>query len=163
MLKKYPFYTISLIVLALVQHFVLSKLVVFGASPDILAVFIAFTSVMLGQRTGTTYGFGVGLFAGFLSGNLGLSALIGTVEGFVAGYYHVPEESYATTVKKRRMFYFASATALVAGNLLMALLNNPMAVALYIRIPALVIIGTLTSMLLTVLLYQLVLKKLQRD
>jgi len=162
-LKKYPFYTVSLIVLAIVQQFVVSKLVIFGATPDILAVFIAFTSVMLGQRTGTNYGFAAGLFLGFLSGNIGLSALVGTVEGFLAGYYHVPEESYATTVKKRRMFYFASATALVAGNLLFALLINPMAVPLYFRIPSLLVIGTLSSMVLTVLMYQLVLKKLQKD
>lgn len=163
MLKQYRFYTISIIVLALVQHFAISRLVIFGATPDVLAVFIAFTSVMLGQRTGTSYGFAAGLLAGILSGDLGLSALVGTVEGFTAGFYHVPEESYATSVKKRRMFYMASATALVAGNLLLALLDNPMALPLYVRVPALTIIGTLSSMLLTVLLYQLVLKKLQKD
>jgi rod shape-determining protein MreD len=162
-LKKYPFYTVSVIVLAIVQHFFVSKLVILGSSPDILGVFIAFTSVMLGQRTGTSYGFASGLFAGFLSGNLGLSALIGTIEGFVAGYFHVPEESHATSVKKRRMFYFASGTAIASGNLLLSLLTNPLAVPVYLRLPSLVIIGTLSSMLLTVLLYQLLLKKLQRD
>ncbi|NTU91084.1 MAG: rod shape-determining protein MreD, partial [Chlorobiaceae bacterium] len=48
-------------------------------------------------------------------------------------------------------------------NLLFALLINPMAVPLYFRIPSLLVIGTLSSMVLTVLMYQLVLKKLQKD
>lgn len=150
-------------VLALLQHFIFSRLVILGASPDILAVFIAFVSVFVGQRTGTTYGFAAGLIAGFLSGNIGLSALVGTVEGFTAGFFHVAEDSHSTSVKKRRMFYFASGTALVAGNLLQALLSDPLALPPYIRIPSMVVIGTMTSMVLTVLAYQLALKKFLRD
>ena len=162
-LKKYPLYTVSLIVMAVLQHFAFSKLVIFGASPDILAVTITFASVILGQRTGTTFGFAAGLIAGFLSGNPGLFALVGTVEGFLAGYFHVPEDSHATSVKKRRMFYFASGTALVAGNLLLATLSNPLALPFYVRIPEMVIFGTMMSMILTVLMYQLALKRLLRD
>lgn len=163
MLKKYPFYTVTLVVLVLVQHFILSRVVVLGASPDLLAVFIAFTSTMIGQRTGTTYGFAAGLFAGFLSGDIGLSALIGTIEGFTAGYFHVPEGSYATSTKKRRMFYSAAVAALVSGNLTFAIATDQMGMPLYLRIPSLVIMGTLMSMAVTVPAYRLVLKKLHRD
>jgi rod shape-determining protein MreD len=162
-LKKYPFYTVTLAVLVLVQHFILSRVVIFGASPDLLAVFIAFASMMIGQRTGTTYGFAAGVFAGFLSGDIGLSALVGTIEGFTAGYFHVPEGSYATSTKKRRMFYYAALAALASGNLTLAIAADPMGIPLYLRLPSLVILGTGMSMALTVLAYRLVLKKLHRD
>jgi rod shape-determining protein MreD len=149
--------------LVLVQHFIVSRLVILHASPDILTVFIAFVSMSIGQRTGTTYGFAAGLLSGFFTGNIGLSALAGTVEGFTAGYFHVPEESHATSVKKRRMYYIAATTALLSGNLLQALLSDPLSLPLYIRLPEMVILGTLMSMMLGTLMYKLVLKKLLKD
>jgi rod shape-determining protein MreD len=162
-LKKYFLYIALAFILALAQRFLFSKLLILHASPDVLAIFIAYISVSAGQRTGVNYGFGTGLVAGMLSGNLGLSALIGTVQGFVAGFYHVPEESHATSVKKKRMFYAASLTALIAGNLLQSIMLDPLALPLYIRMPETVIIGTLMSMTLTVLTYHFALKKLLRD
>jgi rod shape-determining protein MreD len=162
-LKKYFLYTAIVVALAFTQRFLVSKLLVLNAAPDILAIFIAFISVTVGQRTGTNYGFGAGLIAGILSGNLGLSALVGTVQGFTAGFFHVPEESHATSVKKKRNFYAASVTALVAGYLLQSILSDPLALPLYVRIPESVIIGTLMSMVLTVLVYHFALKKLLKD
>ena len=162
-MKKYFLYTAIVVALAFTQRFLVSKLLVLNAAPDILAIFIAFISVTVGQRTGTNYGFGAGLIAGILSGNLGLSALVGTVQGFTAGFFHVPEESHATSVKKKRNFYAASVTALVAGYLLQSILSDPLALPLYVRIPESVIIGTLISMVLTVLVYHFALKKLLKD
>ena len=162
-MKKYFLYIAIVVALAFTQRFLVSKLLVLNAAPDILAIFIAFISVTVGQRTGTNYGFGAGLIAGILSGNLGLSALVGTVQGFAAGFFHVPEESHATSVKKKRNFYAASVTALVAGYLLQSILSDPLALPLYVRIPESVIIGTLMSMVLTVLVYHFALKKLLKD
>jgi len=162
-LKKYFLYIALAFILALAQRFLFSKLLILHASPDVLAIFIAYISVSAGQRTGVNYGFGTGLVAGMLSGNLGLSALIGTVQGFAAGFYHVPEESHATSVKKKRMFYAASLTALIVGNLLQSIMLDPLALPLYIRMPETVILGTLMSMTLTVLTYHFALKKLLRD
>ncbi|UWX57058.1 rod shape-determining protein MreD [Chlorobaculum sp. MV4-Y] len=162
-MNKYLLYTIAVIILAFVQRFLVSKLLILHVSPDILAIFIAFISMSTGQRTGTNFGFGAGLVAGVLSGDLGLSALLGTAQGFVAGFFHVPQESHATSVKKKRMFYAASATALIAGNLLQSLLSDPLSLPLYVRIPETVILGTLMSMMLTVLLYHFALKKLLKD
>lgn len=163
MFKKYPLYTVSIIVLAILQHFVFSKLVILNASPDLLCLIIALISMSLGQRTGTTYGFAAGLIMGFLSGNLGLSALVGTVEGFAAGFFHVPEDSHATSMHKKRMFYIASLTALLSGNILQALLNNPLSLPMYVRLPEMAILGTGMSMLIATLMYHLVLKKFMRD
>ncbi len=152
-----------MLLLILVQHFFVSRLVILHASPDILAIFIAFVSMSIGQRTGTTYGFAAGLISGILTGNVGMSALIGTVEGFAAGFFHLPEESHATWIKKRRMFYIAATVALVSGNLLTALLNDPLSLPLYVRIPELVILGTIMSMILGTLIFHFVLRKLLRD
>lgn len=162
-MKKYFLYIAIVVVLAFVQRFLVSRLLILHTAPDILAILIAFIAVTVGQRTGTNYGFGAGLIAGILTGNLGLSALVGTVQGFAAGFFHVPEESHATSVKKKRNFYAASVTALVAGYLLQSILSDPLALPLYVRLPETVIIGTLMSMALAVLVYHFVLKKLLKD
>jgi hypothetical protein len=150
-------------VLALLQHFIFSRLVILGASPDIMAVFIAYVSVIIGQRTGIIFGFASGLASGILSGDPGLAALIGTVEGFTAGFFHVSPESHPTIVKKRRMFYSGGATSIALGNLLHTLLSNPLALPAWVRIPSVLIIGTMSSMFLAVLIYQLALKKILKD
>jgi len=162
-LKNYPLYIVTVVILAVAQRFLVSKLLLLHASPDILALFIAFISMSVGQRTGTTFGFGAGLFYGFLTGDIGLSALVGTVQGFAAGFFHVPAEDHATSVRKKRMFYGASLTALIAGNLLLSILCDPLALPLYVRLPETVIVGTLMSMLLAVLFYHVALKKQLRD
>lgn len=150
-------------VLAILQHFLFSRLVILGASPDLLAVFVAYVSVIIGQRTGIIFGFSAGLLAGFLSGDPGLAALVGTLEGFIAGFFHVSPESHPTMVKKRRMFYFGAATAIAAGNLLHTLLSNPLALPAWLRIPSVMVIGTASSLFFAVLAYQLALKKILKD
>lgn len=162
-MKKYLFYTAAAVILAFVQHFLVSRLLVLRVSPDILAIFIAFISMSVGQRTGTTFGFGAGLIAGVLSGNLGLSALVGTVQGFTAGFFHLPEESHPTSAKKKRNFYSAALTALISGNLLKSIIHDPLSLPMYIRVPETVLVGTIMSMLLTVLVYHFGLKKMLRD
>ena len=162
-MKKYFLYTVTVLILAVVQRFLVSKLLILHTSPDIMAIFIAFISMSIGQRTGTNYGFAAGLISGFLAGNLGLYALAGTVQGFAAGFFHVPEESHATSVKKKRMFYAAAATSVITGNLVHSILNDPLSLPLYIRLPETVIIGSLMSMVLAVLIYHFALKKQLKD
>ncbi len=152
-----------MLVLVCVQHFFISNLVLLHTAPDLLPLFIAFISMSMGQRTGTSYGFAAGVISGFLSGGIGMEALIGTIEGFVAGFFHIPEESHATSTRKRRKFYMASAAALITGNALRALLSDPLSLPLYIRLPESVILGTLMSMVICVLAYYFLLKKLLRD
>ncbi|ACF11011.1 rod shape-determining protein MreD [Chlorobaculum parvum NCIB 8327] len=162
-MKKIFFYTAFMIVLAFVQHFLVSKLVLWHTAPDVMPLFIAFTAMSIGQRTGTSYGFAAGIISGFLSGSIGMEALIGTIEGFVAGFFHVPEESHATSTRKRRKFYMASAAALLTGNALRAIMSDPLSLPIYIRLPEALILGTLMSMIICVLAYHLALKKMLRD
>jgi hypothetical protein len=152
-----------MIAACLVQHFLFSRLVLLHASPDLLSVFVAFASMSLGQRTGTTFGFASGLLTGFLTGDIGMSALVRTVEGFSAGFFHVPDERHATPTLKKRKLYLAALTALASGNLLQAILQNPQAQPFILRFLTLVVLATLLSMILVIVAYHLFLKKLLAD
>ncbi len=152
-----------MLVLAFMQHFAVSKLTLLYTAPDVMALFIAFMAMSVGQRTGISYGFAAGLISGLLSGSIGMEALIGTCEGFAASFFHVPEDSHATATRKRRKLYIASATALVTGNALRAIMSDPLSLPLYIRLPESIVLGTLTSMILCVLAYHFVLKQQFRD
>ena len=96
----------SLIILciasALLQEFGLTRLTLYNVSPDVITVFLAFLAVSAGQRASTSFGFAVGILTGILSGNMGLNMLSRTVEGFIAGYFHIPEDSHATAKQKKK-------------------------------------------------------------
>ncbi len=148
-----------LAVSCLIQVFGLSRLTLFGVSPDIVTTFVAAISVYTGQRTGMTYGFAAGLLSGLLSGNIGISLLTRTIEGFISGYCHVPENSHATMTQKSRMLYLAIVLASFFGNLVFSLFNNPLGESLFYRI---IISGALTCMmnlLLGIALNKLILRK----
>lgn len=146
-----------------VQHFFISKLIILHTSPDLSAIFIAFISMSVGQRSGTSFGFATGLISGFLTGNIGLGGLVGSSQGLVAGFFHVPEESHATSVKKKRMFYSASLAAVITGKTLYALLSDPLSLPLYLRLPEALILGSSMSMLLAIAAWHAGLKKTVKD
>lgn len=152
-----------MLVLAFVQHFLISKVLILHTAPDIPALFIAFISMSVGQRTGTTFGFATGLVSGLLTGNPGFGGLVGSTQGLLSGLFHVPEESHATSVKKKRMFYAASATSAITGYVFRSVMTDPLSMPLYFRLPEALILGTLMSMVPAVLVYHAGLKKLLRD
>lgn len=152
-----------MIILAFVQHFAISRVLILHTAPDLPALFIAFISMSVGQRSGTSFGFAAGLLSGFLSGNIGLGGLVGSSQGLVAGFFQVPEESHATSIKKRRMYYAASATSIITGNTIHSLLSDPLALPLYVRLPEAIILGTLMSMPLAILIWHTGLKKMVKD
>lgn len=152
-----------MLIVPLVQHFVISKLLILHTSPDLPAIFIAFLSMSVGQRTGTSVGFATGLISGLLTGNIGLGGLIGSSQGLIAGLFHVPEESYATSVKKKRMFYSASLAAIITGKSLNALFSDPLSLPLYLRLSESLILGSIVSMVLAVLVWHAGLKKMLKD
>ncbi|NTU53003.1 MAG: rod shape-determining protein MreD [Chlorobiaceae bacterium] len=162
-MKKFSIYTAALFILPFVQHFAISKLLLMHTSPDLLAIFIAFISMSVGQRTGTSFGFAAGLISGFLSGNPGLGSLIGSSQGLLAGLFHVPEEKHATSVKKKRMFYGASLTSVITGKTLLSLFSDPLSLPIYVRLPEAIILGSLMSMLLSVIIWHVGLKKMVKD
>jgi len=154
--------TLSLILLiaaCLVQVFGVSGLTLFGVSPDIVTVFLAIISVFSGQRTGMTYGFASGLLCGMLGGNIGVGMLTRTIEGFVAGYCHIPEDSHATLTQKSRMLYLAVILASFAGNLVFSLVKNPLGQPLLYRIIVSGAIAGMMNLFISVAINRLILRK----
>lgn len=111
MTKKYPLYIGILVIVALVQELGLSHLTLYNVSPDIVTIFLAFISITIGQKAGTSFGFAAGLLTGILSGNMGLNMLARTIEGFIAGFFNIPEDSHATAKQITKRIYGAIVTA----------------------------------------------------
>lgn len=150
---------IILLAVCLLQVFGFSKLTLLGVSPDAVTVFLVFMSVFTGQRQGMTYGFAAGFVCGVLSGNMGIVLLTRTIEGFTAGYCHVPENSHATMTQKSRMLYLAVVLASFAGNLAFSLVVNPLGEPLLYRIFVSGALACMMNLLLTVTVFRLFLRK----
>lgn len=148
-----------LLAVSLLQVFGMSRLAVFGVSPDMVTVFLTVVSVFIGQRTGMTFGFAAGLFSGLVSGNIGVNMLFRTIEGFTAGYFHIPEDSHATLSQKSRMLYLAIVLATFTGNLVFNLTENPLGQPLLLRIFGSGSLACLMNLLLCVALNRLYLRK----
>ena len=153
----------SLIILciasALLQEFGLTRLTLFHVSPDVITVFLAFLAVSAGQRASTSFGFAVGILTGILSGNMGLNMLSRTVEGFIAGYFHIPEDSHATAKQKKRRFFSAVVIAGFCGNAVIAAGYNPLGLSPAYRLVVLGLLESLVTLILAVILHWFFLKK----
>lgn len=163
MTRNVPLYTVMLCVVILVQEFGLSHLDVFGVSPDLVTIFLAFIGVTIGQRTGMSFGFFAGILAGILSGHIGLHMLARTVEGFIAGYFHIPEESHANKKQKIKRIYWSVVIAGFLANAVFATGYNPLGLSLPYRIIVLGGVESLLTLLLAFILKLLFLKKSLAD
>ena len=68
-----------------------------GITPDILTIWIVYIALKEGQLSATTWGFCIGLFFDFATGNfIGLSALTKTICGFTAGYFYNENKTILT-------------------------------------------------------------------
>ncbi|MBI1803236.1 MAG: rod shape-determining protein MreD [Ignavibacteriae bacterium] len=83
---KYVIFTVILVIL---QTKLMRLLSLEGITPDILTIWIVYIALKEGQLPATIWGFCVGLFFDFVTGNfIGLAALTKTVCGFTAGYFY---------------------------------------------------------------------------
>ncbi len=159
-MTKNLFLNIGLLcIISLLQIFGLSRLSLFHVSPDGLSIFLAFLAITVGQRTGMTFGFAAGTITGLLSGNLGLHMLSRTIEGFIAGYFNIPEGSHATANQKSRRLYFAVAVATLVGNAVFTAGYNPLGFSPFFRIGVLGLLQALLSLALAFVVNLLFLKK----
>lgn len=149
-----------LIVLCLVQQHIVSRLVIFGAFPDIVTIYVVFTAIRYGQKQGTTYGFIAGLVTGILNGNMGVETLSKTIEGFVAGYFHIPEDSHASSLQKKRLYYKAILLASLTGKTLYALMVNVLSMPITWHITYSIGLTSLFTFVVAVFAYQLFIKKI---
>jgi rod shape-determining protein MreD len=161
--RNVPLYTFILCVFILVQEFGLSHLSIFGVSPDLVTIFLAFIGVTIGQRTGMSFGFAAGIVTGILSGHMGLHMLARTFEGFIAGYFHIPEESHANKKQKMKRIYWSVVTAGFLANAVLASGYNPLGLSLPYRIMVLGGVESLLTLILAVILKLLFLKKSLAD
>ena len=152
--------TLLLIALCILQQYVVSRLVIFGVFPDIVTVFIAFTAIRYGQKQGTTYGFVAGIATGILSGNVGIEALSKTIEGFVAGYFHIPEDSHVSSRQKKQMYYKGVLLACLTGRILYTFMLNVLLLPTTLHIAYSIGLATLLTMVVAVFAYQMFFKKI---
>lgn len=152
--------TFLLILLCIVQHYAASRLVIFGVYPDIVTIFIAFAAIRHGQKQGMTYGFMAGIATGILAGNMGIETLAKTVEGFVAGFFHIPEDSHASSRQKKQLYYKGVLLACLAGRTLHALLANVLSLPVPLHMAYSIGVATLLTMIVAVFAYQLFFRKI---
>ena len=159
MTRKLSLSIIILCIIALVQEFGFSRLTLLQVFPDALSVFSAFLAVRHGQKTSTSFGFAAGIITGILSGNLGLNMLAKTIGGFLAGYFHSPEDSHATAKQKTRHFYGAVLTAEFSAHTVITSGYNPLGLSLEYRIVTLGLLASLLSLILALIANRLFLRK----
>lgn len=113
MLVLFRYLVIGTIVIV-IQWLVLGRLTVFGATPDAVLLFVAWTGLNFGRRTGAVTGFVMGLIMDAILDTWGMHMMLKTIVGFVLGL--LPSDEYEEVVILPRQ-------ALVGG-LVIALLHN---------------------------------------
>ena len=91
--------TLLSLLFILIQTTIVRFLPVATITPDVLLIWVVFLGIRDGQITATVAGFFIGLVMDLLSGSdgmLGLSAMCGTIAGFIAGYFYHENKTYQT-------------------------------------------------------------------
>ena len=163
MTKNISNFIIGLFTVVLIQEFGLSRLTLFQVSPDLVTIFLAFAAININQKASTSFGFAAGILAGILSGNLGLNMLTRTCEGFIAGYFNIPEDCHATAKQKTKRLYGAVATAGFLGNVVFAIGYNPLGLPPIYRIFVSGVLESLFTLLLAVIITRFFLRQSLAD
>ncbi|ANT65363.1 MULTISPECIES: hypothetical protein [Prosthecochloris] len=158
--KKILSYSLVLLLLTLVQLLLVSRMSFMGITPDIISIMVVYTALRHGRTGAMNIGFAGGLLLGFFTGNMGAEALAKTIEGFVAGSIHLPEESHASASQKQRYFYKGLLIASIAGNTVTGMLLNAHLLPVPLNLFLTLVIGTAMTMLTGVIAYQLLLGKI---
>ena len=107
-------YTVIGTLVILLQWLVFGRLVVLGATPDAVLLFVAWIGLNFGRRTGAVAGFVMGLFMDAILDTWGMHMMLKTVVGFVLGL--LPSEEYEEVVILPRQA--------LLGGLVIAFLHN---------------------------------------
>ncbi|NTV98599.1 MAG: rod shape-determining protein MreD [Chlorobiaceae bacterium] len=167
MTRNIPSLIILFCIVLLLQVFGLSYLSLFNVTPDAVTIFIALVGVTLSQRASTTFGFAAGIVLGIFSENTGMvmgwMMLSRTVEGFIAGFFNIPENSHATTKQKNRRIYNAIIVSGLLSGFIISAVYNPLGFSPLVRIVALGILKTFLTVILAFLANVVILKKSLMD
>lgn len=159
MTKKYPLLLFILLLVVLVQEFGFSHLLLLEVFPDAITILLAFIGVLKGQKSSTSFGFASGLIIGLLSGNFGINMLSRATGGYLAGFFHSPEDSHATEKQKNKRFYGAVITSVFFTNAVMVSVYNPLGNPVAYRIITLGLLQALMTSILAFIVRQLFLRK----
>lgn len=110
MLRRIVFYFGVAFLIGLGQKFFLDRLMLYGAAPDAVLIWLVFLARREGQSLGTTLGFFIGLMMDLLHGTLGIDAFSKTVAGFSAGFFRERDSPLG-----QREFFTAVAVASAVG------------------------------------------------
>jgi rod shape-determining protein MreD len=105
--QRIVWYIGGALALGFLQKLLFDRLLIFGATPDVMLLLTVLIARREGQSLGTTAGFFIGLFMDLLHGTMGLDAFSKTVSGFVAGFFSNPDDF-------DKLFNFLLATAIAA-------------------------------------------------
>jgi rod shape-determining protein MreD len=161
--RNIPSLIILFSIVLLVQIFGLSYISIFNVTPDAVTIFIALVGVTLNQQASMTFGFAAGIVLGIFSENTGMvmgwMMLSRTLEGFIAGFFNIPENSHATTKQKNRRIYNAVIISGLLSGAVVSAVYNPLGFSPLIRIVALGLLKTLLTVILAFLANIVILKK----
>lgn len=167
MTKNIPSLIILFCIVLLIQIFGLSYIRVFNVTPDAVTVFISLIAVTLSQRASTSFGFAAGIILGLFSENTGMLMgwlmLARTAEGFIAGFFNIPENSHATTKQKNRRIYTAIIISGLASSAILSAVYNPLGFSPVIRIVLLGLLKTVLTLILAFIANMVILKKTLMD
>ncbi len=107
-------YLLTGVIVLLVQWLLLSRLTVWGATPDAVLLFVAWIGLKFGRRTGAISGFLMGFVLDAIFDTWGLHLMLKTIVGFALGL--LPSDEYEELVVLPRQ-------ALVGG-FVIAFLHN---------------------------------------
>lgn len=120
----------------LVQWLVLGRLRLWGAYPDAVLLFVAWTGVRNGRSAGAVAGFSLGLLMDVIYGTWGIHMFVKTLVGFLVGLFPANERETLLILPQQAFI----------GGLVIALLHNGLFVLL-LALDA----GTRNSFLVTTL------------
>lgn len=120
----------------IVQWLVLGRLRLWGAYPDAVLLFVAWTGVRNGRSAGAVAGFTLGLLMDVIYGTWGIHMFVKTLVGFLVGLFPANERETLLILPQQAFI----------GSLVIALLHNGLLVLL-LALDA----GTRNSFLITTL------------
>lgn len=109
------------ILVFLVQWFLLGRLKMWGAYPDVVLLFLTLVSIRFGRLVGTSSGFVLGALMDAIYGTWGVNMLAKTIVGFLVGSFPLGEKA-SINIAPQQAFL---------GGLLIALFHNGILVICY--------------------------------
>jgi rod shape-determining protein MreD len=101
----------------LVQWFVLERLVIYGAAPDAVLLWVLWMSLQYGRQTGSLAGFAAGVLADVAYGPwMGLNMFLKTLVGFFGSWFSASQRELLI-LRPGRTFVVALVTALLHNGL----------------------------------------------